>query len=104
MKKTGFFLAALLLIAVFVFTACGSKDDNHDGIPDDQQNTIEQDVEEGADDAADDLKNGADDLKDDAEDLGEDIKEDIDKAEEDIEKGTDSHTDGQGAKADEDKQ
>ena len=97
MKKTGFFLAALLLIAVFVFTACGSKDDNHDGIPDDQQNTIEQDVEDGADDAADDLK-------DDAEDLGEDIKEDIDKAEGDIEKGTDSHTDGQGAKADEDKQ
>ena len=58
MKKTRFFLMALLLVTVLVFTSCGSKDDNQDAVPDDQQNNVEQDV-----------NNGADDLKDDAEDI-----------------------------------
>ena len=50
MKKTRFFLMALLLVTVLVFTSCGSKDANNDGIPDDKQNSVEQGLENGADD------------------------------------------------------
>ena len=63
MKKTRLFLMALLLISVLVFTACGSKDDNNDAIPDDQQNSVEQDVEDGIDDVEDDVEDGAKDLE-----------------------------------------
>ena len=79
---------ALLLISVLVFTACGSKDDNNDAIPDDQQNSVEQDVEDGIDDVEDDVEDGAKDLEKDAEDLGNDIKDGVDDMEDDVNDGT----------------
>ena len=82
MKKTRFFLMALLLMTVLVFASCGSKDDNNDAIPDDQQNYVEQDVE-----------NGADDIKDGAEDLGDDIKDGVEDAADDVEDAVDGADD-----------
>ncbi|MFR7990971.1 MAG: hypothetical protein ACLU5F_10275 [Anaerovoracaceae bacterium] len=90
MKKTRLFLMALLLISVLVFTACGSKDDNNDAIPDDQQNSVEQDVEDGIDDVEDDVEDGAKDLEKDAEDLGNDIKDGVDDMEDDVNDGTEN--------------
>ncbi len=77
MKKTRIFLTAFLLMTVFTFTGCGNQNDvNNDAIPDDQQNnTIQQDLDDGADDVKDD----ADDLKDDIEDtVDNDDKDDND--------------------------
>ena len=87
MKKTRFFLIALLLISVLVFTACGSRDDNNDAIPDDQQNSVEQDVKDGVDDVEDDVKDGAQDLERDAEDLDEDVRNGVDRADDDAKNG-----------------
>lgn len=78
MKKTRFFLMALLLVTVLVFTSCGSKDANNDGIPDDNQNSVGQDLE-----------NGADDVKNGAEDLGDDIRNGARDAADDIQGGID---------------
>ena len=63
MKKTGFFLTAVLLAAMLVFTGCGSRDDNSDAVPDSEQNSVTEDI-----------KDGAEDVKDDASDIGEDLK------------------------------
>lgn len=82
MKKTRFFLMALLLMTVLVFASCGSRDDNNDAIPDNQQNNMEQDVE-----------NGADDIKDGAEDLGDDIKDGVEDAADDVENAVDGADD-----------
>lgn len=87
MKKTRFFLMALLLVTVLSFSSCGSRDDDNDAIPDDQQNSVQQDVD-----------NGADDLKDDAEDLGDDVKDGIDDAADDAEDALDGdHNENQNA-------
>lgn len=87
MKKTRFFLMALLLVTVLSFSSCGSKDDDNDAIPDDQQNNVEQDVNDGAED-----------LKDDAEDLGDDVKDGVDDAADDAEVALDGdHNDDQNA-------
>lgn len=40
MKKTRFFLMALLLVTVLVFTSCGS-DDNNDNVSDNPTNNME---------------------------------------------------------------
>ena len=80
MKKTRFLLAAMLLVTMFTFTGCGNQDDrNNDAIPDDQQNTtIEQDVDDAGDDIKDDMDDAADDVKDavDGEDDRDDKKQD----------------------------
>ena len=78
MKKTRFFLMALLLVTVLVFTSCGSKDENTDAIPDDQQNTVEQDIEDGAEDIKDDAQDVGDDIKDGVEDAADDVKDAVD--------------------------
>lgn len=78
MKKTRFLLMALLLMTVLVFASCGSKDDNNDAIPDNGQNSVEQDVEDGAED-----------IKDGAEDLGDDIEDGIDDAADEVEDAAD---------------
>lgn len=86
MKKTRFFLMALLLVTVLVFTSCGSKDANSNGIPDSKENSAGQD-----------LKDGADDVKNGAEDLGDDIKNGVDDAADDIKDGLDNNrTDNNG--------
>lgn len=80
MKKTRFFLMALLLMTVLVFASCGNKDKNNDGVPDDQQNSMTQD-----------LKNGAEDLKNGAEDLGNDIENGVDRAANDVRDAVDGN-------------
>lgn len=72
MKKTRFFLTALLLMTVLVFTACGSRDDNNDAVPDDQQNGVEQNIDDDAEDLKDDIEDIGDDVKDGAEDIADD--------------------------------
>ena len=76
MKKTRFFLMALLLVTMLVFTSCGN-DDN-----------MEQDV-----------KDGAEDVKDDAEDLGDDMKDGVENAADDVEDALDPD-DGDKARTD----
>ena len=49
MKKTGFFLTAVLLAAMLVFTGCGSRDDNSDAVPDSEQNSVTEDIKDGYD-------------------------------------------------------
>ena len=78
MKKTRFFLMALLLVTVLVFTSCGSKDANNDGIPDDKQNSVEQGLENGADDVKKGAEDLGDDIKDGARDAADDIKDGVD--------------------------
>lgn len=78
MKKTRFFLAALLLMTVLVFAGCGSKDDNHDAIPDDQQSGLEQDIEKDGEEIADDAEDLGDDVIDGAEDAADDVKDAVD--------------------------
>ncbi|SCJ76878.1 Uncharacterised protein [uncultured Eubacterium sp.] len=78
MKKTRFFLMALLLVTVLVFTSCGSKDANTDGIPDDKQNSVGQDIKDGADDVKDGVENLGDDIENGARDAADDIKDGVD--------------------------
>lgn len=78
MKKTKFFLMALLLVTVLVFTSCGSRDDNQDAIPDDRQNNVERDVENGAEDLKDDAENIGDDVRDGVDDAADDVKDAVD--------------------------
>ena len=87
MKKTRFFLMALLLMTVLVFTSCGNDDDK-DTVPDNPTTDIEQDV-----------KDGADDVKDGAEDIGDDIKDGVDDAADDMEDALDPD-DGDDARTD----
>ena len=67
MKKMRFLLTACLLVSMLTFTGCGNqKDINNDAIPDDQQNkTLQQDV----DDVGNDVKDGVEDAVDDVEDI-----------------------------------
>lgn len=75
MKKTRFWLAVCLIVTVFTFTGCGNQDDkNRDEVPDNKQN---ESVQQDMDDAADETR-------DDAEDLGDDIRDDIDDASDDV--------------------
>ena len=66
MKKTRFLFATCLLVMMLALTGCGNQRDvNNDAIPDDQQNnTIEQDV----DNVGDDIRDGVDDVADDVKD------------------------------------
>ncbi len=89
MKKTRFFLAALLLMTVLVFAGCGSKDDNHDAIPDDQQSGLEQDIEKDGEEIADDAEDLGDDVIDGAEDLGDDVIDGAEDAADDVKDAVD---------------
>lgn len=96
MKKTRFFLMALLLVTMLVFTSCGN-DDNKDNAADNPSNNMEQDV-----------KDGAEDVKDDAEDLGDDMKDGVEDAADDVEDALDpdggdkARTDGRDGSGDND--
>lgn len=63
MKKTGFFLTALLLVAVMMFTGCGSRNDNGDTVAD-QRNGMERDINDDVNDIGNDVRRGVDDIRD----------------------------------------
>ena len=76
MKKTGFFLTAVLLAAMLVFTGCGSRDDNSDAVKDDASD-IGEDLKRGASDVGEDIKRGASDVGDDIRDGADDAADDM---------------------------
>lgn len=78
MKKTRFFLMALLLVTVLVFTSCGSNDADNNAIPDNQENGVEQDIKNGADDVKDGVEDIGDDIDNGARDAADDIKDGVD--------------------------
>ena len=59
---------------MLVFTGCGSRDDNSDAVPDSEQNSVTEDIKDGAEDVKDDASDIGEDLKRGASDVGEDIK------------------------------
>ena len=93
MKKTGFFLTAVLLAALLVFTGCGSRDDNSDAVPDSEQNSVTEDIKDGAEDVKDDASDIGEDLKRGASDVGEDIKRGASDVGDDIRDGADDAAD-----------
>ena len=45
MEKKKWFLVPLLAMSIFICAGCGSNDTNNDGIPDNEQNSVNQDVD-----------------------------------------------------------
>ncbi|MGN0659331.1 MAG: hypothetical protein ACI4LA_06960 [Emergencia sp.] len=78
MKKTRFFLTALLLVTVLVFTSCGNRDNNANTVPDNQNNSAAQDIDRGADDLRDDADNLGDDIRDGIDDAADDTRDALD--------------------------
>jgi hypothetical protein len=74
MRKTRFFLTALLLMTVLMFTGCGNAEADRDPVAGDQSNpSVRQDMDQAADD-----------VREDADDLGNDIKDGVDDAADDV--------------------
>lgn len=84
MKKSGLLLTAVLLAAMLVFTGCGSRDDNNDAVPDSEQNSVTEDIRDGAEDVKDGAEDIGDDLEKGASDIDEDIRDGADDAADDM--------------------
>lgn len=65
MKRTRFFLMALLLVTVLMFTGCRSKDNNANVVPPDNKGTVQQDLNDRADNLGNDVRRGIDDTAND---------------------------------------
>lgn len=83
MKKNRILLSAVLCLSLMMFAGCGSSDDNN--MNDDSNKSVtEQTVEKdnGSKDKDDsvtqDMKDGAEDMKDGAEDAVDDVKDAMD--------------------------
>lgn len=78
MKKTRFFLTALLLVTVLTFTGCSNRDNNDPVAGDQQDNTVEQDVNDRTDNVEDDADNLGDDIREGVDDAADDVKDAVD--------------------------
>ena len=83
MKKNRILLSAVLCLSLMMFAGCGSKNDN--GMNDDSNKSVTEetvDRDNGSrnkdDSVTQDMKDGAEDMKDGAEDAVDDVKDAMD--------------------------
>ena len=85
MKKNSILLSAVLCLSLMTFVACGSSDDksmNDDGNKSVTEETVDRDnsrkTKQKDDSVTQDMKDGAEDMKDGAEDAVDDVKDAMD--------------------------